>query len=501
MLKDILALNDKLNNKSPLVIAFLASLLFAFIVYGFELTHFTLSIDEAIGPQHDYTFFISIGRWMYVFLKAYIFPKPYVPFFTTFISFIFLALTSVIIVKTFHFTASQAFVFSACFIGLPQFAYQLEFTTQSDVVALGLLCLAISFYYFNKRTKANAFLCYLLMIVTTTLATAIYQSLLFVPFTLYLAKLIIDLEKQPAAYKKILAESLLFIGLMIISAIAYFTLSKLINYLNEITINTYLNNFKLQHETTIAALISLVQCFTEKLSYGLDPYFLAYIPVIWSGLQIFQKYNFKQFIIFAVSLLLFISPFFICIALRMPQPARVLMSLPMAMGLLWGIFMQQVPSRHFMVPLSILLVLIGSANANRLFYSDYAVHEADKALANRIYSSIQSKYPFFSPTKTAVYVRTPYYYDNFWKLPHSETFGASHFNWDGEQSAGRVQQLFRVLSMANLHMPDEATIQNLDQLCLPSWPNKESIQLIDEVLVVNLRRDLVRKPDQICNVP
>lgn len=52
MLKDILALNDKLNNKSPLVIAFLASLLFAFIVYGFELTHFTLSIDEAIGSQH-----------------------------------------------------------------------------------------------------------------------------------------------------------------------------------------------------------------------------------------------------------------------------------------------------------------------------------------------------------------------------------------------------------------------------------------------------------------
>ncbi len=58
----------------------------------------------------------------------------------------------------------------------------------------------------------------------------------------------------------------------------------------------------------------------------------------------------------------------------MPQPARVLMSLPMAMGLLWVIFMQQVPSRHFMVPLSILLVLIGSANANRLFYSDYAVN-------------------------------------------------------------------------------------------------------------------------------
>lgn len=71
----------------------------------------------------------------------------------------------------------------------------------------------------------------------------------------------------------------------------------------------------------------------------------------------------------------------------------------MAMGLLWVIFMQQVPSRHFIIPLSILLVLIGSANANRLFYSDYAVHEADKTLANRIYSSIQSKYPFFTPLK------------------------------------------------------------------------------------------------------
>ena len=116
----------------------------------------------------------------------------------------------------------------------------------------------------------------------------------------------------------------------------------------------------------------------------MNRYFLACIPVIWSGLQIFQKYNFKQFIIFAVSLLLFIAPFFICIALRMPQPARVLMSLPMAMGLLWVIFMQQVPRRHFMVPLSILLVLIGSANANILFYVYYALHESHKSLANSI---------------------------------------------------------------------------------------------------------------------
>ncbi len=53
MLKDILALNDKLNNKSPLVIAFLASLLFAFIVYGVKYFKNT-TLNNSLFSQSAY---------------------------------------------------------------------------------------------------------------------------------------------------------------------------------------------------------------------------------------------------------------------------------------------------------------------------------------------------------------------------------------------------------------------------------------------------------------
>lgn len=502
-LKYIIKNNNTIERSTILTTTFIISLLFGVIVYGFELTHFTLSIDEAISPEYDYTFFNAIGRWMFVFLKTYILPNPYVPFFTTFLSLIFLALTSVIIVQSFRFNLIQAIIFSAFFIGLPQFAYQLEFNTQSDAVSLGLILACISFYCFITRTKNHLVLSYIICIVCITLATAIYQSLLFVPITLYIAKLIYDINTPNIQLKKIIRDCFIFFLLVIIATILYFTITKIVISLNNITINSYTQNFVNKDTLNNFSILYLIKQFLTKMSlaYGLNPYFLSFIPIVWFTYITISKFDYKKIIILALSILLFVSPFFICIILGKPQPARILLSLPIAMGLLFALCTEKTKFNKPILCLSVFIVLIGSASANRLFYSDHITYETDKALANRIYYSIQDKYPTFSPAVTAVYFRTPYYYTNFWKLENSETFGASHFNWDGAQSSGRVIQIFKVTNIANMHMPSINIREKLDEICLPSWPNKESIQMIDGVLVVNLRKDLVRKPNQICNAP
>lgn len=67
------------NLSSTFLISFITSLLVLLIVYGFELTHFSLSIDEEFTNNIAHT--ISMGRWGHALLKLTIFPEPFIPFY------------------------------------------------------------------------------------------------------------------------------------------------------------------------------------------------------------------------------------------------------------------------------------------------------------------------------------------------------------------------------------------------------------------------------------
>ena len=88
------------NNKHQIAIfSFLSALIIYIFVFGFELTHFSLSIDEEFNNNILHT--VAIGRWGHALLKASIYPEPFIPFFTEILTFILLAASCTVIVKIF----------------------------------------------------------------------------------------------------------------------------------------------------------------------------------------------------------------------------------------------------------------------------------------------------------------------------------------------------------------------------------------------------------------
>ena len=75
------------NNKNQIaVFSFLSALIIYIFIFGFELTHFSLSIDEEFNNNILHT--VAIGRWVHALYKASIYPEPYKPFYTEILTFI-----------------------------------------------------------------------------------------------------------------------------------------------------------------------------------------------------------------------------------------------------------------------------------------------------------------------------------------------------------------------------------------------------------------------------
>ncbi|RYZ11630.1 MAG: hypothetical protein EOO24_05810 [Comamonadaceae bacterium] len=73
-------------------ICFLIALASYAFVHGFELTHFTLSIDEE--PLDNFGQTLSAGRWGHALLKRHLLPEPYLPFLTMALSLILLSMAA-----------------------------------------------------------------------------------------------------------------------------------------------------------------------------------------------------------------------------------------------------------------------------------------------------------------------------------------------------------------------------------------------------------------------
>src|SRR5471030_2875877 len=89
-----------------MVFAFITALVISLCVYGFELTHFALSIDEEFNDNILHT--ISMGRWGHAFLKSTIFSEPFIPFYTTLISLFFISISSAVIAGAMKLDTKEA---------------------------------------------------------------------------------------------------------------------------------------------------------------------------------------------------------------------------------------------------------------------------------------------------------------------------------------------------------------------------------------------------------
>jgi len=134
------------RKKSVFLISFITATLCSLLVYWYELSNFTLSIDEEFPDNFEQT--VMMGRWAHALLKLWILPEPYVPFFSLMLGLIFLSLSCSVSVTILELSATEAALFSVLYIALPQFAYQAEFSNQVDTVGISTFLSALSLLAF-----------------------------------------------------------------------------------------------------------------------------------------------------------------------------------------------------------------------------------------------------------------------------------------------------------------------------------------------------------------
>ncbi len=469
--------------------AFLSALISYLFVYGFELTHFTLSIDEE--NMNNFYATLSTGRWGHSLLRMSILPEPYVPFFTMFFALVVLSLSSSVMCRYLKLDTEHSIVFSILIAAIPQMAYQLEFNNQADTVALAILCSSVSLTFIETFSIKNS----LTFIVLTVISLSIYQSIFLYAASLLCVRMAFDAYNNFSSVKSCTKKISCFFTLVVLSLLINFLLDKLIMWYFSIESSSYLSQMigwdKGSFREVIHRTNSFVRSYLKfKAPYGLNMFSFTTIAVVIIAITaILKKRNFILVII--LSILCLASGFILNYALGTHLVPRAMTQLPVIFAGLLTLAIFSLNIRFSGYVISLIFLISGASYANRLFYSDYMARKGDKSTASEILSTIYNKYPEFDAAQTPVFFYGGFQPLNTWKIPTADVFGASFFSWDGGNNS-RIYNFFKVSNIAEFQRPSTFQIDNsiIYAKHMQVWPNHASIELHDGVVIVKLGKNL-----------
>ncbi|WP_313048568.1 glucosyltransferase domain-containing protein [Atlantibacter subterraneus] len=469
---------------------FIIALLSYLLVYGFEVTHFTLSIDEEFFDNFRQT--VSLGRWGHALLRLYLLPEPYVPFFSAILCLIILSFSAVISSSYLKLSKVASYSFIIMLVALPQLAYQIQFENQVDTIALAILFSSISPHVFSSRLKFKRTAFVLLSIFSLS----IYQSIFFYGFSLFLASLILKSIRNEIRFREIFIQIFSYILLIVIAIVINAIIAKYISLITDIPQSSYLSAMIGWGKSSFLQTLSLSFLYikeyvTFNTFYGLNSFsWTSFLLGVMSLKLLIQKHK-KALLIISLSIFLFISSFSLIIVFGAWVAPRAMIQLPLIFAALFVIVCEVFNVKRLACFLSLVFLCVGASSSNRLFYSDYMARESDKQMARQIISQIYTQIPDFNINKTPVFFYGAYSPDNEWKIKKSDVFGASFFEWDGGNNI-RIHGFFNINNIANFIMVDSAQKKALINAArnIPTWPNRESVQFIDGAVLVKIGNEL-----------
>lgn len=468
---------------STFFISFITSLLVLSIVYSFELTHFTLSIDEEFSNNIAHT--ISMGRWGHAILKSTIFPEPFIPFYTEVLSLVILALSCSIISHTLGLDTQQSIFFSILYSSLPQFAYQLEFSNQSDTLATAVLLSSSSTYLMLKGK--GVLLNFITPIIGLTFSVSIYQSIIFLPVSIITSYVCyaVAINKSELKFKDVIFKPAIILAT---SLATYFLLTKVIQwYFGKSSESYFLSMLGWIHqpanETIKSVLKFTAEYFSFNAPYGLSIYAISLLLILIAFTSPIK--NRQLFLLSATAMIL--SPFLMNAVIGGFLPPRAMNSLAISFAASGVIAFSRYPEKKILWAFPLIVFLYGTASSSKLFYTDYLSYNQDynvsSFIANDIYRYIES--PPDRPVR--VYFYGALNIDSVDKPSSNDMFGSSFLNWDAGNSA-RISAFMNATAIAKI-IPasfDEVKSEIKKIELAPLWPSKDSVFKVNNVVVVKL---------------
>ncbi|KQS52732.1 MAG: hypothetical protein DCE86_04680 [Flavobacteriaceae bacterium] len=459
------------------------------ICYGYALANFTVTIDGENPIYPDFA--MSLGRWGLNFIR-YKLLGGYTPYFTLLAALAFMSLAAVEICRTLKLRGINAYLFCSLFLTFPQLAYQLVFLVQAEAVGLAFLLNVYSYSLFllaydqkNKYTKLGLFTLSALLI---TFALSIYQALIFIPIVLCLTQMLINSNLSSFSFKYELKKNIIFAIVLAIGSGLYF-LS--VDLLCPPIQGSYLSSYVAgESENKLVAFYKLwIELIKGKMFYGNTLFLIS--TLLFSVLILKYALDKKMFFLkFGIIAILLIMPFTLSYFITNGyHPPRLYMSMGIVFAVPFILLMNRLKTSNIPIAVTFVISFINIYYVTELYNSQNKIVGQDVNNAKTILLKINTKYPEIDLNKTPVYFHgsiTGEFYDKF-ALPQSEIFSGSFLKWDNGNNY-RIQNFYSYMGIANLQITNQAGYAKIKEriATLPVWPNSNSIELIDGIMVVKL---------------
>lgn len=472
---------------------FLLTLAVGFFVYGYEISNFSLSIDEEWALLHGVsTNYISQGRWGIALLKHTLFPEGLIPFFSAAVSVIFLSCAAILLQHVFRLKGYSRYLFCLLFIAFPQFAYQMEFLMQADCVAFGLLASVFSymlFTYFIAEKKTGYFLAALCVYA---FSISCYQSIIFFPCVIYcLDCLRSELAGTPMLRKTWWKAA----AYVLFSALLYSLSSSMLLAVSGLPASQYtLQLMKWGTEPLERCLWKIFTHYPAHFAgiyyYGEQIFVTVLIPI--AGIALYAFKHLQGASRLTALALLFASclgTFSQLILMGWGQPPRVFLAQSLLFAGLWALLpVQGSKARTLLGALTVYCILFASAHVSQLFFMDTLRWESDKLLATRLVNRIYEEAPPVPGVQTKLFI-TGRYAEGLPKAAgRTDVFGNSFFEWDGG-SMGRMLGFMAANGIARFTPVGAAELSCRQKQALremPAWPDPRSVRHCEGVVLVKL---------------
>ncbi len=495
-----------------------AIFIIAILGYGFEITNFSLTIDEEMELARAFQEPFSnvqiwhIGNLRFVLgwlRSVFSINGSFVPYVTTLFGVFWLGASAflwcVLLKKYFPKANSLAFIgFVAMYMTVPFVIPELLiFAITCDITFFGNFLITLALFFIIFTSNKNKKWYYIYAALCAFLSFNIYQAFAGVFVIGFAAILLVWLlsqnEQSEITIKNILKFSKNYIVIGAIGVGGYVAFTKILALVYQLKKTDYVNSmFRWGADGLSTSLYNVAatiyRTISPKGSYG-SKIVLAtlFFLIVFTLVYLLKNRNRKGVAVAIVAAFFTLSTYSLPILLGLNTPFRMLQTLLPFMGITWFLLLYFSKGRK---NLYIILTIVGIGFfshqillLNSFFYSSHVVSQTDqwntKMIAHDILRKNEGKYP----EVPVIFVGK--HEENIPQGVKVDTIGGSMIHWQGTNA--RIYDLmylqgFHFYGDYTKYADDFTLVTAAQELAkdMPIWPAESSILVTDEMVVVRL---------------
>jgi len=496
-------------NGRPLLFVLAAALL----SYGYEIFNFNFSIDEEVQATGICACWLPMGRWGMYLINVLFIPYAAIPVVPISVALLCIAAAAVLALRMVEDSDGYPiYLFPALIVTFPTLAFNLSFAQNAAGVGIGTLTAVLA----ARLLTHSGLRAKLIGVGLLSFSLGIYQSTIFIMIGLVcIHQLVLLLEDHSYAPSQAVV-ALAGQAVAVLSSIAlYGVIHRTIMFLTDASTSTYITGY-LRWDAILHDPAGVLRHLFGNLQgayFGRSEFYIGRLWLVPAALMLTvsgvaarlwrsNRRPLESAGILLLALLSLFTPFALSLLTDGKMPVRTLLSLPFVLALaMWvGFRYGSLNARRLSVIASVLLLVSYSSINNRHLNATALTLETDRHLAGNLVQRINQSLAKDGPA-SCIEVAGSWIHPKNEFVQKNNIFGASFFEWD-QGNAIRIVPFLRTMGLPQNLRPCGMSIRR--QLfehgqSMSSWPLPQSVEIIDQAVIIKLGSYTERQIRRICD--